>query len=325
MKILSISLDKKILDKNSQVALRMKEYGQKDELFIMIPSLKGEDFSLSKTVRVYPSSGQSKLQQYRNLKKLGKKLIEENNIELITTQDPFFTGRIGVWLKKKTKVKLEVQVHGDFFDSNYYSNRIINFISRKVIKKADKIRTVGQRIKESLLKLGIDEKKIIVKPIKLINHLDQSDGYVDLKKNHPKFEKYFVFVGRLVPVKNIEWLIGIFLEVVKEKQNYGLFIIGDGFLRGKLEKLVHGLGLENNIIFTGWMTYPPSSMKSADCVLFPSLSEGCGLVSMEAQAAGVPVIMNDVGVANYELKPSEKVKILPINDKQKWIKAILEV
>ena len=48
-------------------------------------------------------------------------------------------------------------------------------------------------------------------------------------------------------------------------------------------------------------------------------------MAMEAHAAGCPVIMNDVGVANYELKPSEKIKISPVNDKEAWIKAIKSV
>ena len=50
--------------------------------------------------------------------------------------------------------------------------------------------------------------------------------------------------------------------------------------------------------------------------------QGYGMVPMEANMAGKKVIMSDVGVANYELKPSENVIILPIDYKERFINEI---
>jgi glycosyltransferase involved in cell wall biosynthesis len=74
-----------------------------------------------------------------------------------------------------------------------------------------------------------------------------------------------------------------------------------------------------------WTDDPFSYVKTADCVLFPSLSEGYGMVAMEAHAAGTPIIMTDVGVANYELPAGPKVIITPLDDRDKFIQAILQL
>lgn len=324
-----VSLDKNILDKNSAAAKRMIFYGAQSDLFIIVPHNQKQIIELSEKVKVYATGG-NKLQQFCRLKKIGREILKENKIDLITTQDPFFTGLIGVCLKKKTGAKLEVQLHGDFFSSDYYKksgfkNWLQYYIAKLlVIKKADKLRVVGERIKKSLLSLGIEENKIKVLPIEQTVTRTGAFKIVDLKKDYPEFKKYFIFLGRLEPVKNVNWLIQIFSEVLKKHPDYVLFIMGDGSQRKQLEKEVKNLGVENNIIFTGWVENPIESLKTMDALLLPSLSEGYGLVAIEASTLNVLIIMSDVGLANFELKPGDKVKILPL-DKQKWVEEILRV
>jgi glycosyltransferase involved in cell wall biosynthesis len=327
MKVLMISLDKKILDKDSRVAQRMVEYGKKNDLFILIPYIKKESLDLSKNVHI-ESTGGNKIQQFFRLKKIGNNILKKEKIDLITTQDPFFTGLIGWLLKKKFKIDLEVQLHGDFFSSYYKKKNLVKYyLGKIIIKKADKLRVVGERIKKSLIKLGVDKNKIEVKRVKsFTEHKDSVSGiYIDLKKDYPEFEKRFIIVGRLEPVKNIEWLIKLFVEVIKEKPKYGLFIIGDGSQKNYLKNLVNELNLKNNIIFTGWIELAIASMSTADALLFPSKSEGYGLVVNEALSINCPVIMNDVGVAGYEVKVSDKVKIISVSNKNAWIEAILNI
>lgn len=319
MKKLMISLDKNILQKDSIVARRMIEYGKKDELFIIIPSRKKEMFDLSEAVHAY-STGGNKLQQLFRLKKIGKHIIVQNNIEEITAQDPFFTGLVGLFLKKHCGI-VEVQLHGDFL-SGYYGKQ---WLAKFVLKHASKIRVVGERIRQSVLKLGIAEEKIIVKPVQHNPEVIKNwISRVNVKNTYPVYERIFLVLGRIEPVKNITWLVNVFKEVVEQK-NYLLLIVGRGSEEEKIKKYIIEAGLENNVKLQNWTEDPYSYLKTVDCVLFPSLSEGYGLVAMEANLVGTPLIMNDVGVANYELKPSEKVTILPINDKEKWKEAILKI
>ncbi len=334
MRQLMISLDKKILDKNSAVARRMVEYGEKDELFIIIPNSERIQFDLSPTVHVLTSWGKSKPRQYWELYGVGERLLKKEKIEQITAQDPFFMGLTAVWFKQQFKLPIEIQLHGDFFSSNYYRfqsgpmNHLRWHIGKYVVRHADRVRVVGERIRQSLVKLGINPQKIIIRPVPtdfdfIKNYQPKSDLF--LLKLYPEFKKIFLFLGRLDPIKNLEWLIELFSSVTQQKADYGLVIVGNGSEQKKLDEKVKSLGLGKNIKFEPWVFDPFSYLKTAHCVLFPSLSEGYGLVAMEAAAAGCPVIMNDVGVANYELKPSDKVKILAVNDREKWIQAILSV
>lgn len=327
MKKLMISLDKKILDKNSRVAGRMVECGKKDELFILIPDKNKIKFDLSPTVHVW-STGGNKIKQFFILKNFGRKIIRKIKIELVTVQDPFFLGFVGIWLKKKTKVKLEVQLHGDFFGSDYYKksglkNFIYYYIGKRNIKKADKLRVVGERVKKSLFDLGVDESKIEVKAIFIDKEKIKIEKIkTDLHVKYPGFKKIFLILGRLEKIKNIDWLIEIFEKASKD---YLLLIVGEGSEKESLIKKIKTLGLEKNIKLEEWTGDYVSYIKTADALLFPSLSEGYGLVPIEAEALGTKVIMNNVGVANFELKSGEKVKILPINNKEAWTEAIKEI
>lgn len=320
-----ISLDKNILNKDSVVARRMIEYGKENELFIIIPSKKKEIFDFSPTVHIQSTVG-NKLLQFFRLKKIGKKLIKEKNIEKITAQDPFFIGLVGWCLKRKFKIKLEVQVHGDFF-GGYYKNQWFKLrLAKFILKHADIIRAVGERVKQNLLNLNIAKDKIIIRPIQNdLEFIKDFSSTIDLHGKYPAHERIFLFLGRLESVKNITWLIDIFNEVVRQKQNYLLLIVGSGIVKNKLINQVKEKKLEKNIKFEEWTNDPYGYLKTADCILFPSLSEGYGLVPTEASIVGTPVIMTDVGVANYELKPGSKVTIVPVGDKDKFVEAMLKI
>jgi len=320
-----ISLDRKILDPNSDAARRMVEYGRTDELFIIIPNREMEAFDLSSTVHVQ-STGGNKLLQFCRLRKIGNKLIKNNNIQEITTQDPFFTGLVGWCLKKKFNLKLEVQMHGDFFNSYYQKQWIKLKIAKFVLKRADVIRVVGERVKHSLLDLGIRESKIILKSVPIdVEFIKNYQPKIDLHQKYPGYEKIFLVLGRLEQVKNIKWLVELFKEIIKQRNNYLLLIVGGGAEEPNIKYQISNNKLKKNVILENWTDNPFDYLKTADCLLFPSLNEGYGLVAMEAFAAGTPVIMTDVGVANYELKPGPKVIIAPAGDKKEFLKAILEI
>lgn len=322
MRQLMISLDKKILDITSAAAQRMVEYGKNNELYIVIPHAQKLEQNLSSSVRVYGSGGSSKVCQFFKTCKTARGLVPKFKIDSVTTQDPFFTGLLGLRVSHKFKISLEVQVHGDFFEGDFYRANIFGkikiFIAKFVLRYADSIRTVGERVKQSLLKIGIEEEKIRIKPITLNVDSTMTTGIVQGKKG-------FVWAGRMEPEKNLIFLVDIFSKVVQRKPSSQLILIGEGSEKELLQQKVKKLNIENNIMFVPWLPSPIDYIKNAQALLLPSLTESYGAVAMEANRVGTPIIMNDVGVANYELKPSDKVRILPVNNRDKWIEAILSI
>lgn len=330
MAILMLSLDKKILSPDSAVAARMRRYGADDELFIVVPSSHRAVVDLSPRVHVYGTGGGHKLSQFLNLFAGAKSVLKSGaEISKITAQDPFFIGLAALMLGKKYRIPVEVQVHGDFFGSAYYRrsglmNYIRYLLGRIVVRHASKVRVVGERVCKSLIGIGVSEKKISVRPIAVdVSAIQKYESRIDLHTKYPGYDKIFLVLGRLEPVKNISWLIDIFASVEPKKRGFLLLIVGEGSEKKKLQKRVRELGLQNSVIFEPWTNDPWSYLKTADCLLFPSLSEGYGLVVMEAVVAGTPVIMTDVGVANFEVKDQTGIRIFQINDKERFIHLLL--
>lgn len=329
MRELMISLDQNIFNSASQVAQRMIEYEKNAELTILIPSANEARQQLGNKSVVAGSGGKNKIFQFFRVLSLASELLVERDIERVTVQDPFFTGFIGARLKKKNPhVTFEVQMHGDFYSSNYYRQsglkNLFQYYLGKwfVLKKADTIRVVGERIKKSLLALGISPEKIVVRPVLSSQTLNRGERR-DLHAAYPQFNKIFLCLGRLEPVKNIPWLLGVFKQVALKFPQAGLVIVGAGGQRAVITALIKKLRLEENVMLEPWTDDPQSYLKSADGVVFPSLSEGYGLVPMEAAQAGTPVVMTDVGVAHFELKASDKVRIVPVNDEQAFERELL--
>lgn len=100
-------------------------------------------------------------------------------------------------------------------------------------------------------------------------------------------------IGRFHTQKNHEFLIDIFKELHDRNKNSVLMLVGDGELRKSVEKKVSDLGLTDSVIFTGVRSDIPELLQMMDVFVFPSLYEGLGIVTIEAQAAGVQCIVAD--------------------------------
>ena len=100
-------------------------------------------------------------------------------------------------------------------------------------------------------------------------------------------------VGRMHPQKNHDFLIDVFSEIKKKKQNAKLVLIGTGPLKNKLRKKIQYLGLSEYVIFLGNRKDINRLYQAMDVFIFPSLFEGLGIVSIEAQAAGIPVLCSE--------------------------------
>lgn len=128
-------------------------------------------------------------------------------------------------------------------------------------------------------------------------------------------------VGRLSAVKNQNFIIEVFKEVVKNNDRALLLLIGDGEYRGKLEKSVNKLNLTEKVLFLGSRNDVPILLQGIDLFLFPSKHEGLGIALIEAQAAGVKCITSDT--IPEETIMTNLVEKLPLNlGKYKWAERI---
>lgn len=110
-------------------------------------------------------------------------------------------------------------------------------------------------------------------------------------------EPCVLFVGSLIPRKGLSFLVEAAKKVVKEQANVKFLIVGEGPLRPQLEASINSLGLAGNFVFLGNLNESvlPAVYGCADVFVLPSIQEGQGIVLLEAQACGVPVVAFGVG------------------------------
>ena len=119
-------------------------------------------------------------------------------------------------------------------------------------------------------------------------------------------------VGRLCALKNQAFLIGVFAEIAAEDKSAFLLLLGDGEEGDNLRRIVSEKKLSSRVIFTGSVTNVQDYMSAMDVFAFPSAHEGLGIVAIEAQCAGLPVVAS-TGVPD-EICLTDSVTFLPVDD-----------
>lgn len=105
-------------------------------------------------------------------------------------------------------------------------------------------------------------------------------------------EPELVSVGRLDPQKGQLLLIDALAVLAKERLDFHLTLVGDGELRGLIEKAVAQYGLEGRVTITGWASSEVvrERILGARALVLPSFAEGLPVVIMEAFGLGRPVL-----------------------------------
>ncbi len=108
-------------------------------------------------------------------------------------------------------------------------------------------------------------------------------------------DRVLVSIGRLAPEKNWETLIEAVARVLPTHPTLRLVLIGEGPSKDELSHLCQTLGIAHRVEFTGVVPFEdiPHYLKAADLFGFASTSETQGLATMEALAAGLPVVAVD--------------------------------
>lgn len=128
-------------------------------------------------------------------------------------------------------------------------------------------------------------------------------------------------IGRMVWQKNQKFVIDVFNELQKTNKNYRLLLIGDGPLKDSLMHQCKELGIEKLVMFIKNSNQIAEYYQAMDCFLFPSNYEGLGMVAVEAQIAGMPVIASTQ--VPLDAKISDKFKQIGLKEEiNVWVRYI---
>ncbi|MEZ0394877.1 MAG: glycosyltransferase family 4 protein [Anaerolineales bacterium] len=104
-----------------------------------------------------------------------------------------------------------------------------------------------------------------------------------------------VFAGRFVPQKDPLQIVRTLVEL--RDLAWQAVLIGDGPLRGEVERQIQEHGLEDRILLTGWLTPEQVTdwFSRSDILFMPSLSEGLPVVGVQALASGLAIVASRIG------------------------------
>jgi glycosyltransferase involved in cell wall biosynthesis len=133
-------------------------------------------------------------------------------------------------------------------------------------------------------------------------------------------------VGSFTVAKNHRFLIEVAANVIRQRENTVLLLVGDGILRPSIEKACAEFGISQRVIFAGVSSRVPELMRCAiDVFVMPSLHEGLPLVLLEAQAAGLPCLVSDV-VPREVMVSEDTIRFLPLDSGSEcWGSAVLSL
>jgi glycosyltransferase involved in cell wall biosynthesis len=101
-------------------------------------------------------------------------------------------------------------------------------------------------------------------------------------------------------------------------------LVGDGPLRPAIEKAAMERGLSKNVVFTGARSDVPRLMRAAmDTFVFPSLWEGLGIVLLEAQAAGLPIVVSASVPDEFAVLPEQIERLDLAGGPEHWARRAL--
>ena len=131
-------------------------------------------------------------------------------------------------------------------------------------------------------------------------------------------------VGRFTYAKNHKFLIKVFKEIKKIRDDAVLVLAGRGELEDQIKEQVREEGLENHVIFAGVRDDIPELLQMYDVFVFPSIFEGLGIVLVEAQATGLSCVLSSAVPSLACVTPLCK-KLSLKESPSKWANEVIEI
>jgi glycosyltransferase involved in cell wall biosynthesis len=284
MKVLMLSIDESILREGSDAGKRMALYGRAaEELHIIVYTKEKKDaFQIAENVYAYPATARFKVLYFLGFYTIAARLLGAGGDWLITSQDAF-THIIGIFLKKKFSVPLEIQIHTDFLSPYFRFESVKNYIRFHLYayaaKRADSIRVVSERIRKLIEAVKGVQVPVFVLPALIdTEEIKKISVTADLHKKYPQFDFIVLMASRLTKEKDIGLALRAFSVLAKKYRKLGLLIVGDGPEQSALLARTLRLRLDSNVIFERAVPFSDliSYYKTADLFLLTSLYEGYG-------------------------------------------------
>ena len=262
-------------------------------------------------------------------------LLPALKLDVIHTHHPILLGQTAARKATELGLPLVFTFHTQYWEYTHYipfpQEAIQDFLKNAVHKwlkefmqKCQHIIIPSESLKDYLVKeYGLEELYTVVPTGTNLEPFLNADGKTLRAEKGWQDETILISVGRLASEKNWETLLQAFAKVYPEHPKLRLVLIGDGPARESLQALASELGIAEKVTFTGVIPFEeiPAYLKAANAFGFASVTETQGLVTIEAMAAGLPVVAVD-GSGTRDIVEHGKQGLLVENDVDALAKGI---
>lgn len=257
-----------------------------------------------------------------------KRICRERRIDLIHTHSFFnsFSGRLAGRLIR-VPVVTTVHCQPGAAKRTGLIKRVLWFsrekIERAMARYTSSFIAVSEAVAEGLVRQGVSRQKIVVIP-NGIDALEVRKSAAMERDQRPQGQGRLRIgtVARLDPAKGIEILIEAAGILRDRDLSFEAVVVGDGPERQPIEELVRRLGLEQQIVFHGYLDNPFAVLATFDIYVVSSHEEGFGFTVLEAMALGRPVIATRVGGLVDLIEDGETGLLVPPGEPQALADAI---
>jgi glycosyltransferase involved in cell wall biosynthesis len=221
-------------------------------------------------------------------------LIRENDIQLVHSHlrvswmAALLLSRV---MKSYGCPKFIFHEHGWILFGSLVYNQLVKLAARR-----GKIIVVSELIKEELLRVGVPASQMYL----IYNFVDTDQFKYDarIRKSYRKElglkdNQFLVgFAGRYIASKGWENFLDA-AELLRDRAEYKFILVGSGPDAKEIDRQIKSLNLENKVVSLGHVKTMNPFYNAVDAFVNLSTIEASGLVQLEAQACGTPVIVSD--------------------------------
>lgn len=234
-------------------------------------------------------------------------LLPSLKLDVIHTHHPALLGQAAANKADEYSLPLVFTFHTQYREYTHYfplpQEAIQDFLKDTVtnwlkdfMRKCQHIVIPSESMREILTRdYGLQDRYTVIPTGLDLEPYQSADGDELRARERWQDDKVLISVGRLAQEKNWETLLKAAGKVYKNHSDLRVVLIGDGPDKEALQELVAEIGIAERVTFTGNLPFEEiaAHLKAADLFAFASITETQGLVTMEAMAAGLPVVAVD--------------------------------
>jgi len=260
-----------------------------------------------------------------------RRLVREERIEIVHTHLYYanVAGRLGAW----GRARVATTLHNP--DYTFEDPGTLLFRWKKLLDQF-----TGKWINKALVAVSDDVRRDFERQLGF-SRIETIPNYIDLKAFQESLDKLdrqllrkelgfgehdlvVLHVGRLHPQKGQDLLLDAFARARKIVPRLFLLMVGEGGLRGDLERRIRAANLGTVVTLIGARMDVTPYYKAADIFVFPSRYEAFGIALLEAMAAGLPAVASKTG-GIPSLTTEEGALLVPVGDVEKLADALVSL